>query len=394
MDRKVRLRRVTIGSAALIDEADKATASGNLNRAEQLLRQACEGATNDPSIFLKLAALQRANGRLQQALNSVHRALAISPLDFTALLLRASLLDRMSDPSAPEAWSHAIAQKPHGELPPHLEGVVATAMARVDQWTAKRDARIAVAMEKYERSANPDEHWRLQRFRSNVLRRTRPYHSEPTHFHFPALEEREFYPRHLFPWMDKLEGATEIITSELKALMASDAAELVPYVQYADHLPLDQWRELNKNQDWSAIHLLQNGEVVEANARFCPRTMDVLEQCNQPKIRGASPNAMFSLLAPKTHIPAHVGVNNTRLVCHLPLVVPEGCWFRVGAERRSWEAGKAFVFDDTIEHEADNPTEQLRVVFIFDTWQPQLSSLERDAVRCLIEADGLPGDYS
>jgi aspartyl/asparaginyl beta-hydroxylase (cupin superfamily) len=250
---------------------------------------------------------------------------------------------------------------------------------------------MKAAMAPFEQAADADERWRLQRFRNNVLRRTRPYHSEPTHFHFPALPEREFYPRDLFPWIEELESATDVIASELQALMVADGAELVPYIQYADHLPLDQWRELNRNKDWTAIHLLQNGEVVDANAKQCPRTLEVLRKCQQPYVRGASPNAMFSLLAPRTAIPPHVGVNNARMVCHLPLVVPEGCWFRVGAETRLWKRGEAFVFDDTIEHEALNPTDQLRIVFIFDTWHPNLSPVEREAVQALIEADGIPG---
>ena len=100
---------------------------------------------------------------------------------------------------------------------------------------------------------------------------------------------------------------------------------------------------------------------------------------------------MFSLLAPNTAIPPHVGVNNARLVCHLPLIVPPGCWFRVGAETIEWERGKAFVFDDTIEHEAANPTDDLRVVFIFDVWPPDLSAVEREAVKRLLEADPAGG---
>jgi aspartyl/asparaginyl beta-hydroxylase (cupin superfamily) len=162
----------------------------------------------------------------------------------------------------------------------------------------------------------------------------------------------------------------------------------VPYIQYEEHLPLDQWRPLNKNPDWTAIHLWKNGNRVDANARHCPETMALLARLSQPQVRGAGPNAMFSLLAPKTAIPPHVGVNNARLVCHLPLIVPDGCWFRVGAETRYWKRGEAFVFDDTIEHEALNPSDELRVVFIFDLWHPDLTAVERDAVKALVEADG------
>jgi aspartyl/asparaginyl beta-hydroxylase (cupin superfamily) len=109
----------------------------------------------------------------------------------------------------------------------------------------------------------------------------------------------------------------------------------------------------------------------------------------QPDVPGASPNAMFSLLVPNTVIPPHVGISNARLVCHLPLVVPDGCWFRVGGETRAWKRGEAFVFDDTIEHEAANPSDELRVVLIFDVWHPDLSPVEREAVAALISNTGV-----
>jgi aspartyl/asparaginyl beta-hydroxylase (cupin superfamily) len=381
-----------VDSAALASQADRAAAAGDLQTAQDLLLKASEASPDDFDLILKIAALQRGMGRPQLALASVHRALSLRPLDFTALLLRASLLERLGEAGTAEAWSNALAQRPKGELAPQLRQIVAEAEARVEKWTATREARMASAMQGAEAAAGPEERQRIERFRSNVLRRTRHYHSEPTHFHFPGLPEREFLPRRLFPWLHALEQETDAITAEMQAVMAAERAELVPYVQYAEHLPLDQWRELNNNRDWTAIHLLRNGETVQANAELCPRTMAALAQCDQPRIPGASPNAMFSLLAPKTCIPPHVGVNNARLVCHLPLAVPDGCWFRVGAETRFWKRGEAFVFDDTIEHEALNPSDQLRVVFIFDVWHPELSGVEREAVTALIEANGVPGE--
>lgn len=65
---------------------------------------------------------------------------------------------------------------------------------------------------------------------------------------------------------------------------------------------------------------------------------------------------------------------------HLPLIVPSGCGFRVGAERRDWHPGKALVFDDTFEHEAWNDSEVPRAILIFDIWSPRLSIAERDLV--------------
>lgn len=377
---------MTAERAALLADADRALAAQDFPRAATLFEEAAKDGA-DPSVLLRLAGAQRACGRPRVALDAVHRALAIAPRDFTALMLRANLLERMGDANAGEAWGHAIAQKPDGTLPPQLAAVLAEGERLHAKWLEAKEAGWAARMADAETRADVDERARIARFRSNALRRTRPYHSEPTHFHFPGLREREFHPRSLFPWLDELEVATEAIAAELDAAMTAERAELVPYVQYAAHQPLDQWRALNHNPDWTAIHLLRGGRRIEANARHCPRTLGLLEKLGQPEIAGASPNAMFSLLAPGTAIPPHVGYNNARLVCHLPLVVPEGCWFRVGAETRNWRRGEAFVFDDTIEHEAMNPSDRLRVVFIFDVWHPDLSPVEREAVAALIGSD-------
>jgi len=372
----------------LVNEADRAVAEGDLSRAVTLLCDAADRSPNDANLWMKVAALHRAMGKPEDALQAVHRALAHAPLDFTMLLMRASLMQQLADPAAGEAWGHALAQKPAGDLPPQLAAVVTEGERHHAAWLDARESRMKAAMAGAEEGADDDERRRIERFRNNVLGRTKPYHSTPTHFHFPGLSQEEFHPRRHFPWLSELEAATEAITGELKAVMAEERAELVPYIQYDEHLPLAQWRALNRNPDWTAIHLWRNGERIEANARHCLHTLALMESLPQPKVRGAGPNAMFSLLAPGTSIPPHVGVSNARLVCHLPLVVPEGCWFRVGAETRYWKRGEAFVFDDTIEHEALNPSDELRVVFICDVWHPDLSGTEREAVATLIGSEG------
>jgi aspartyl/asparaginyl beta-hydroxylase (cupin superfamily) len=95
---------------------------------------------------------------------------------------------------------------------------------------------------------------------------------------------------------------------------------------------------------------------------------------------------MFSILRPRTRIPPHTGVANTRLVLHLPLIVPAGCGFRVGGETRLWTEGEAWVFDDTINHEAWNDSEKPRAILICDVWSPFLSAGERDLIAQLLGA--------
>lgn len=96
-----------------------------------------------------------------------------------------------------------------------------------------------------------------------------------------------------------------------------------------------------------------------------------------------SPTIMFSLFRGHARIPAHTGMFNTRLICHLPLIVPPGCGFRVGNETREWREGKLLIFDDSIEHEAWNDSGEDRVVLIFDVWRPELSEQERHEVSAL-----------
>ena len=375
---------------ALVSDAERAIQGGDLKRAAKLLEEAANEG-DDTSLWLKAAALHRASGNPNRALESVHSGLSRAPLDFTLLLMKASLMQRLSHPDAGQSWGHALAQKPTAELPPQLAAAVAEGERHHAEWLAAREARMKAAMGEAEKRAGPEELRRLQRFRQNVLGRSKPFHSNPTHFSFPELSEREFHPRSLFPWLAELEGMTDTIAAELQAVLVGERAELVPYIQYEDHLPLDQWKALNRNPDWTAIHLSKNGGQVAANARHCPKTLDFLAGLPQPQIPKSGPNAMFSLLAPHTAIPPHVGVSNARLVCHLPLIVPQGCWFRVGAETRFWKRGEAFVFDDTIEHEAMNPSDELRIVFIFDIWHPDLSPVERDAVAALIGSDASAG---
>jgi len=44
------------------------------------------------------------------------------------------------------------------------------------------------------------------------------------------------------------------------------------------------------------------------------------------------------------------------------------------------------VFDDSINHEAWNDADQLRVILIFDIWNPFLSEAERELVSAMMNA--------
>ena len=368
-------------------EADRAAARGDVGAAELLLARvvAADAGRIDP--WLKLAAMRRALGNIAGALAAISEALKIDPLHFMALMSRGRLLEADAPEEAARYYLRALAQLPEGEPVPaglksqvdHATRVGNTYRDKVAaKWRTVADATPGLTETQRRRAA---------RFTSNALHRTRVYHSEPTHYHYPGLVEREFHDRETFLWLAALEAQTDAIRDEYLALQHREGARAEPYIQYSADLPVRQWAALNHSLDWTAFHLLQGGRRVGVNAERCPRTIAALAAIDQPRIAGRSPNAMFSLLQPRTRIPPHTGVANTRLVCHLPLIIPEQCWFRVGEERREWRVGEAFVFDDTIEHEAANDSDAPRVVLIVDLWHPGLGADERAVVTRLMEAD-------
>ncbi len=123
-----------------------------------------------------------------------------------------------------------------------------------------------------------------------------------------------------------------------------------------------------------------------APAERCPKTLKALEHVPLERVKARAPFILFSKLTPGAWIKPHTGFLNTRLVCHLPLIVPDGCWLRVGAETRRWQEGKAWVFNDTIEHEARNESRDTRIVLIFNIWRPELTAAERSLVTALLES--------
>lgn len=377
---------------SLSAQADRAAAAGDLKQARALLQSAVAAGSADVNLWLKLAAICRAQGDIPAALAAVAGALKLDPLHFVALLLNASLLERQGSAEADEHFGRALAQRPDEALPPQMAAMVQHAETRYRAFQDRTDANLSNVISQAVPDADAAEVARLGRFRTNIARLTTPYHSEPTDYHFPGLTEYEFFDRARFDWLERLEAATDGIAEDFARVAAAERAELVPYVQYPDGVPLRQWEALNHSREWLAIHLVRNGEIVEANARHCAFTMDLLRTLPQPVIDKVSPNAMFSLLAPGAHIPPHHGIANTRLVCHLPLIVPDKCWFRVGADRREWRRGEAWLFDDTIEHEAANESTALRVVFICDIWHPDLSVREQAGVRAVMEAQGGAGE--
>jgi aspartyl/asparaginyl beta-hydroxylase (cupin superfamily) len=359
--------------------------AGDAAGARRLFEQAIAIDDRNPAFWLNLATAFRKLGLPEDETNALNRALTLEPRHLLALLQMASLLTLQGKArQAASVYKNALATIPPGaRLPERLQPVVRRAMDAVRE----NDEELARFLEDRLREPSaryPDaERERFEHCFDLLTGRRRLYRPEPTFIHFPSLPAYEFYTRSHFPWLEELEQATPEIQAEFERVFAEDAGALEPYIAYPWSVPLDQWRELNHSRRWSVFFLWRDGAPVAEHLARCPRTAEMLARTPQPDVPEYGPTAFFSILDAKTRIPAHSGVTNTRLVVHLPLVIPEGCRFRVGSTTRPWRIGEAFVFDDTMEHEAWNDSDVPRAILIFDVWNPYLSSAERDLLRTL-----------
>ena len=348
--------------------------------------QAAASAPRHLPFWLTLATAYRLQRRFQDELAALEKALALEPLHVGALLLKAAVLDELGmHRSASMAYGNALqARRPETRLPAALQTLVQQAERRVAEGNAAMAQYFDSRLGDLRLGRSPSDMRRFERALDLMLGRQKLHAPAPTLMLFPWLRSYEFFDRDRFPWLAELEAATDDVQREFSAVL-HDEAEMVPYIKYSPGEPLGQWAELNHSRRWKAYFFWEVGRFFPEHAARCPRTVEALRRCPQVDIPNFGPTAFYSILDANTHIPVHTGAANTRLTCHLPLVIPPGCGFRVGGETREWKVGEAWVFDDTIEHEAWNRSALPRIVLLMDCWNPHLTPEERRAMRVLVE---------
>ncbi len=373
-------------NAAAVQELHR----GDVQAARRLIEQAIAKDAGHPSFWINLATICRRTGAPDDEMKALERALALEPRHLLALLQRASLLELQGRPRAAAAvYQNALQTIPPGaQLPPSLR----TPLERAAEAVRANDAALETFFTgelRELRAVHADASFaRFDHAIDALLGKRRIYTQHPTLLHFPKLPAEEFYDRALFPWLVELEAATPEIRAEFERIFVEDTDQLEPYIAYPEGVPLDQWAELNHSRRWSVFYLWRDGRAIPEHTARCPQTTALLRTLPLSDVPGHSPTVQFSILDAKSHIPPHTGVTNTRLVVHVPLVIPAGCRFRVGSETREWQPGTAWVFDDTIEHEAWNDSDVPRAILMLDVWNPYLTPAERELVSRAVHALG------
>ena len=364
--------------------------AGDPHAARALLEQITGAGLADASIHHCLAQARGAMGDHAAALESVDKALELKPANMYSLILKADLLAGSGDDrGATVYYKAALKAAEQQQVPQDMAAELRRAQNMIARNADKFAAHLVARMEE----AGLDGSREAGRFGHSLdllLGKKQLYHPEPRFFYFPGLPTVQFWEREQFDWVKPAEADVDAIRDELLEILKQEGA-FTPYVRNESGIPTINQRGLINNPAWSAFFLLKNGEIIPENAARCPRTMAALAAVPQSQIPGRSANILFSLLRPGAHIPPHTGVLNTRLICHLPLIVPPKCGIRVGNETREWVEGETMIFDDTIEHEAWNRSDQVRVVLIYEAWRPELTDREKALVQTMFS---VIDDYS
>jgi aspartyl/asparaginyl beta-hydroxylase (cupin superfamily) len=371
----------------LVKEAVSALQAGDSKRAREVFERVVASADADAASWLGLAFACAQLGDDTATLKAVDKALELEPGNLRAIIFKADHLENNAEPDeALKFYQHALRL---GAKAAHLPDDVIQGLQRAQKACARKDDEYkSFLIEKMKAGgfeSGPDSR-RFQESLDIIFGSKEVFYQEPRRYYFPGLPQVQFYEREQFDWIEEIEAATNDIRSELKAVM-SGRSKFKPYLQIDEtHLNSDDDSLANSN-DWGALFLWDYGRLVPENAKLFPKTVKALEVAPLPAIPGQAPMALFSKLTPGTKIPPHNGLMNTRLICHLPIIVPENCGaLRVGNEERPWVEGEMLIFDDSIEHEAWNTSNKERVVLLFEVWRPELKGEERDLVSTMLAA--------
>lgn len=396
-DNAVRIFEQVVAIAPEHPQALNSLGTAALNRrdfasAKDWFARAAAADPQEPVLWLNLARAHRELRDDDGELAALERIIALDARHFLALLRKAQLFERLGkNAQAAVLWNQAsLVAPPLDQLGAEMRDALVAGQAFALEHQQKLGAAMDAAMGAHLEAA-PRESRRVAAAIHANLGRRRIYKNECAGFHVPFLPADEFFDREHFPWMTELEAAAPAIRAELQELLEKGDAGFAPYVRYPSGYPESKWSHLDHSERWSAYFLWRHGVRNDAHCERCPATAAALRKVPLADHFGRAPTAFFSLLHPKTRIPAHTGVTNARTIVHLALVVPEGCGFRVGGEIRKWVEGEAFAFDDTIEHEAWNDSDQLRAVLILDVWNPHIAQSERDLINRYFEAADASG---
>ena len=212
-------------------------------------------------------------------------------------------------------------------------------------------------------------------------------HPQPTFLHVPKLPEYEFYNRADFPWLAEFEAASP---RDPRRVRTRDARGLRRH-RAVHRLSRRRARSTSGRSSTSRATGARSscGATVYASMR-----MRIVVRA-PPSCSHRRPRPTFRATRRRRSFPSSTASRTFRRIAESP-TRGSSCTCRWWCPRNAGSAWdprrangarrKAWVFDDTIEHEAWNDSDVPRAILIFDTWHPALTRGERELIRTAVPA--------
>ncbi len=349
--------------------------TGKLDEAVGLLSRAVEHDPNAAEAHNHLGAVLQRAARFDDAIRHHERAVALAPGYAAARFNLAAALEAAGRTAAAiDAYQRLIAEQPdyadaHLNLGMMLraDGQATTAAQHLQRAAAldpNHAARVAQLLGQAAGGPSttdaPPDAAAMQRMNA-YIGSFLTNHDNPRMNIYPGLSVKKFYDAQTLPLARALEANYAKIRDEITALAPADFHE--------------EAEGLVETEGWDVMVLYERGRKNAEMCARCPTITSIIE--SHDTVRTLAGLMTVSKLKPGTHIKPHRGPTNLRIRCHLGIKIPPGdVTIRVDDQKRTWQEGRCLVFDDHLEHEVWNGTDETRIVLILDNWHPDLTKQE------------------
>ncbi|MFT6751504.1 MAG: tetratricopeptide (TPR) repeat protein [Candidatus Azotimanducaceae bacterium] len=370
-------------SDKLRQQISAALETGAHQKGLQLLQAYCTQYPDDAESHYQLGVIEEQLGSAAGARKAYLRCLALSPENPLAYLYAGYCLQQQGDHEAAINLYSLASELDEGILylwqseqhPPETR-----------QRSAAANQALRTHLSALHRRAVGDRR-DCSRVASAIWTRThdsryefQALRQQPQLFYLPELPATPFIDPQALSWTDQLQSYAGEIQEELLGALPLIREKGRPYLP--EGTPLDEaFAPLVGSLNWTALDLYVDGIINSDLSSYFPKLFSALETIPLYGLGDTPFEVFFSLLRPGQHIKPHFGESNHSLTVHLPIVLPDDCWLRVGGETCRWQPGEITIFDDTFDHEACNESAQERIVLIFSIWHPDLSDAEQQAIQ-------------
>jgi len=222
------------------------------------------------------------------------------------------------------------------------------------------DGRIGIARPAAGAVMRSDGRFSMSSFYERGKRTLRRYYEKRTEAP-PILDARAKFPNHT-----KFAAQWERIRDE------AIAARVETMPRFEEIMPEQAEISATDGRDWRMLIVKAYGIEVDENVARMPTLARLLAEC--PEVKSAT----VSFLAPRKHIPRHVGPFPGILRFHLGLRIPKEPSGRPATimmiDDREYRIadGECLLWDDTFPHEVMNNADEPRMALLLDVWRPEM----------------------